>query len=182
MKAQHGAVLVLVLVVLAGVSIVSLAAARSSVVWNQSARHVAGQSVAQAAAQMALADAEREIVAGSRASIFSDPQRWPAAGCGSDATAGICVPDRLPAWRRVDLAESADTIALGSFTNARLPVARHSMPAKLPRYLVEALPGTEAGEDASAPGDPVFRITAIGYGPDARTVAVVQSTFRLERP
>lgn len=182
MNRQGGAVLVLVLVVLFGVSIVSLTAARSSVVAGQSSRHAIGHTVAHSAARAALSDAELEIAAGSRSAVFSDPALWPPAGCGKDASTGICALETNTAWRRVDLADGGEPVVMGAFTGVAVPVGAHSLPARLPRYLVEVMPDQEAGEDASVPRDPVFRITAIGYGPDPRTVAVIQSTFRLARP
>jgi type IV pilus assembly protein PilX len=182
MTRERGAVLLLVLVILAGVSMASLSAARSGVVAGQASRYGAGQAVAHAAARAALADAERDIAAGVRSAVFRDPAHWPRAGCGEGVLLGICATETLPAWRRVDLADSDATAPYGAFTGRGMPTGAHALPARLPRYIVEVAAAGQAGDDAGAPPEAEFRITAVGYGPDPRTIAVVQSTYRLAAP
>lgn len=164
MTRQRGVVLVLTLAILIGVSMVALAAARSAIVASQSARHHHAHATAYAAAQAALMDAELEIRRGSRDEVL------------------LKTAPNAALWLQHDLTDERTTVAYGTFTSRVMPTGQGTLTARPPRYLIEVLPSGTAGEDASIPAAPEYRITAIGLGPDPRIIAVVQSTYRQEPP
>jgi type IV pilus assembly protein PilX len=56
-----------------------------------------------------------------------------------------------------------------------------SFPAKLPRYIIEAVQDLEAGRKADEQTKYIFRITAIGFGANSDTQVVLQSPFTEKR-
>jgi type IV pilus assembly protein PilX len=183
---EAGLALVSVLFLMIAVLIAGLSAARAALDAEKSARGERDRQVAFAAAEAALADAERDIdgAAGAlseRAAMFA-PHGESAfvEGCGKAgaANAGLCLflPQR-PAWQRADLAGD-DGVAFGSFTGAAMPAGTGMFPARLPRYLIEWLPDIHPGEDASHRSGPCYRVTAIGFGAAAHVQVVLQSYYR----
>ncbi|WP_296943774.1 pilus assembly protein [uncultured Massilia sp.] len=184
-RAQRGVALVCALLLLAAAMVIGVAVVRGAFALLASARNEGDRIAARAMAGAALRDAERDIAgaaATARAAWF-DPAGggdFPG-GCGSGATdLGLCRAASPPAWQRVDLA-AADPGALvpyGRFSGAVLPVGSDTLPARLPRYLIEKL--EPAGADA-AHGS-FYRITAIGFGMRASTWVVLQALYRKPRP
>ncbi|TAM16814.1 MAG: hypothetical protein EPN65_13195 [Pandoraea sp.] len=150
------------------------------------------------AAEAALADAQRDIVHGSRATLFAQPPASaPVAVARTDAAytrepfvPGICqrngtrqglcqsAPGQPPIWLTINFDDdsvTAPSVAHGTFTGARLPVAR------LPRYVIEALPAIPRAPDETSL-DGLYRITAAGYGPTLRQPVILQSVYRRARP
>ena len=173
----HGAALVTMLFLMLAVLMMSVSGTRASLAAVKSARVERDRHVAHQAAEAALRDAERDIAgaagpASPRTAIFvaADAGAFIAACAGSGEHAGLCrpvPPPGIPAWQAFDLA-GPGSVEYGRFTGAAMPVGAGLLPAEAPRYIVELLAGA----------DPVYRITAIGFGASASTRVVLQSYYR----
>lgn len=188
--------LVVTLLALAGMMMLGMSALRVVQLSTRIAHAERERTQAFYAAEAALADAQRDIAHGSRAALFAPaPTQAAVARAGAARTRqafvpGICqregmrqglcqsAPGQPPIWLTVnfdDASASAPSVAHGTFTGARLAVAR------LPRYVIEALPAV-----ARAPGeaslDGLYRITAAGYGPTLRQPVILQSVYRRAGP
>lgn len=142
------------------------------------AAHVEHQ-LAFRAAEVALLDAEADILA----ALAPDSMRlahWPAADtCGEQAESGWCrhVPNGTPPWHRWREGESAASplgVTFGTRSGARMP----QLPAGVigattpPRYLLEILSEGAAGTL------PRFRVTALGIGRDPAIRVLLQTEFQ----
>ncbi len=155
----------------------SLSGARAALAGAKSARYERDRQVAHAAAEAALVDAERDIdgAAGPsspRTAILAalDAGAFAERCTGSDEKAGLCraaTGAAPPAWQAADLLGSAG-VEYGRFSQRTLPTGAATLPAAAPRYLIELLPGAQ----------PMFRITALGFGADPATIVVLQSYYR----
>lgn len=56
------------------------------------------------------------------------------------------------------------------------------LPFRRPRYIIELLPDTAAGEEAGATPRYVYRVTAIGFGASRATEVVLQTFYRKQTP
>lgn len=178
-RKERGAALVTALFLMLAVLMMSVSSTRASLAAVKSARHERDRHVAQQSAQAALVDAERDIggaagPASPRTAIFAAANASAfIAGCAGTAEhAGLCrlVPaPGVPAWQATDLAGTS-SVEYGRFTGAAMPTGAGLLPARPPRYIVEFLdyPGA----------DPVYRITAIGFGAGETTRVVLQGHYR----
>lgn len=176
---EQGAALVTVLFLMLAVLMMSVSSTRASLAAVKSARYERDRHIAHQSAQVALFDAERDIAgaagpASPRTAIFvaADAGAFVAGCAGSAEHAGLCrlVPaPGVPAWQAVDLAGPL-AVEYGRFSGAALPTGAGLLPSRPPRYVVELL--------ASAGADPVYRITAIGFGASEATRVVLQRYYR----
>lgn len=191
--AQRGMALVVTLLTLAGMMMLGMSALRVVQLSTRIAHAERERTHAFYAAEAALADAERDIAFGSRAALFATSPAMPrrlAERARESFVPGVCqrggmrqglcqsAPGQPSVWLTVDFDDvtaSAASVAYGTFTGARLSVAR------LPRYVIEALPAVARARGA-APLDALYRITAAGYGPTLRQPVILQSVYRLARP
>jgi Tfp pilus assembly protein PilX len=70
-------------------------------------------------------------------------------------------------WITVNIADdSAGSVSVkyGRFTGQTMTTGKGVFPAKLPRYIIEAVQDTEAGGKADDQTKYIFRITAVGFG------------------
>jgi type IV pilus assembly protein PilX len=191
---QCGASLVVALVMLLATLLLGVSATRIAVENERAARGTRDRQVALESAEAALIDAQIDIehspdLALSRSALFA-PDRGDGFvdGCGagiSNVALGLCtrLDEAAPAWVRVDLADasaaSSRTVAFGRFTGRRLPTGAGTLPAKLPRYLIELLPFQQAGYTAVAGQvGALYRITAMGFGSHEATRVVLQTFYR----
>lgn len=191
---ELGSALAVTLFVMLAVLALGVSAALAALAAEKSARAERDRLLALAAAESALADAQRDIEgaagAGSvRASYFlAGGAAAFVEGCGArgDSNAGLCMYSRAkPAWKRANLAADgagARCVPYGAVTGAPMPVGAGPLPARLPCYLIEPLPVQMEGEDASVPLAGVYRITAIGFGALDGTRVVLQSVYRRVEP
>lgn len=189
-SAQRGAALISALFILIALLIIGVSAARTALDAGLATRAGRDRELAFQLAEAGLADAQRDIEGGSdpasaRAVLFERGNVEgfiDGCGRGADVNAGLCTAGlQAPVWRTNDLAadgEPARTAEYGRFTGAMLPVGRGTLPARLPRYLIEAMPDARAGQDASRRSGALYRITAIGFGVNANTRAVLQAFYR----
>ncbi len=186
---QHGAALIVTLCVVMVVMLMGASAVRTALNAERAARGERDRQIALQAAEAALADAERDIEGGSnggstRAALFAPGSTEGfVAGCGLGPALGLClrVPEPgLPAWQSAALmavGSEARAVEYGAFTGAYMPFGRGTLPARLPRYIIELMPYARAGHDASTPAGNFYRITAIGFGASDVTCVVLQSFY-----
>ena len=110
-----------------------------------------------------------------------------APGCGKAGEGksfGLCNPVGLkPDWLMVDFTTTgtnAPTVGFGTFTGRAFPAGGAGVqPAAVPRYVIELI-----ADPSQAPTTPpkdrkyVYRVTAMGFGPNADTQAVLQMIYR----
>lgn len=197
---QRGFSLIVVLLLLLVSIVLGIAAAQVSLVNERSARNDRDTEVAFQAAEAALVDAETDVLgpnedARQRLCLFN--RRDVTAfvdGCGEAGDRqGLCAPAEPgadPAWRAGLLDSTGKSVAYGAFTgqtyfSGDAATGQHagSLPARAPRYVVEAVRSRRGGpadmlQSASAEGASyVFRVTAIGYGMRDETQVVLQTTL-----
>ena len=176
---ERGAALVTVLFLMLAVLMMSVSSTRASLAAVKSARHERDRHVAHQSAQAALIDAERDIAgaagpASPRTALFvaANASAFVAGCAGTAEHAGLCrlVPTPgMPAWQAADLA-GPSSVEYGRFTGATMPTGAGLLPSRPPRYIVELLDYPTA--------DPVYRITAIGFGAGEATRVVLQGHYR----
>lgn len=189
---QHGAALAVTLIMMVAVLAIGVATSRAAIMAERQARSERDRHVALESAEAALRDAERDIestVNAARAALFAPGSMAgfvPGCGRTGHVNAGLCLATGPhPAWQAVDLEEEGDqarTVRYGAFTGQSMPTGEGPMPARPPRYIIEAVAIRRAGDDASVPTPNVYRITAIGVGAHESTRVVLQSFYRKVGP
>ena len=200
---QNGASLIMVMIILTIVSMIGVAGLQISTMAERSARNDRDYQIAWQAAEAALADAKDDLFPGGygaptislRAAAF-ETANVPANftdGCGtSGQSKGLCnlvVTSDKQAWVSVDFeaaGNTAPTVEYGDFTGRTFTAGGPGVqPARKPRYVIEPM------KDGEGPGSPcrnanagasecppVFRVTAMGFGPRADIQAVLQMIYR----
>jgi type IV pilus assembly protein PilX len=192
---QRGASLVMVLIVMTVVSLMGVAGIQIAAMSERGARNDRDQQVAWQSAEAALMDAEFDIfgpsVTSTRRSLFgAHPDLTVfATGCGTDSSstgnAGLCaiVTSGKPAWMSVDFTatgSSAPTTAFGTFTSRTFQAGGAGVqPARVPRYVVEAIRDPNDRDLSSTDPKFIYRVTAMGFGPRVDIQAVLQMYYRI---
>lgn len=172
------------------VLMLSTSLANMALMGEKAARNEREKQVAMHAAESALLDAEKDIenssAKSSRSAIFSPySTEGFADGCGKgdgNRYQGLCTSHgsgQKSALFSADLANvgrSSPSVEFGRFTGQTLPNGDGPFPIQLPRYIIELMLDTTAGQSASAVY--MYRITAIGFGPTSATQIVLQSFYR----
>ncbi len=190
---QHGAALVVALLMLTVVMTMGISAANIALHSEKAARNDRDRQIAFQAAEAALVDAEQDIqgspdVKTTRSGLF-DGRRTEefvkACGMGhQNRYLGLCAGDDRagPAWRRVDFMDSGAqvrSVPYGRFTGQDFQTGEGSQPARLPRYIIEWIPAPDvarATNDTDAIG--LYRITAVGFGVRDTTQVALQAYYR----
>ena len=74
----------------------------------------------------------------------------------------------------------ARAVKFGDFTGRTMSTGSSGIRPEIPpRYIIEVLPDSTPGSNASTPKK-LFRVTAMGFGPRKETQAVLQIIFRKE--
>ena len=198
---QHGASLIMVLIVLTIVSLLGVAGIQISMMSERGARNDRDKLLAWQSAEAGLADAELDIFtpalsdgvsASTRGTLFSPSTNLQAfvSGCGSSGNSiGLCtmVPSGKPAWMTVDFDDasgSAKTTPYGQYTGRSFKAGGVGIqPYKAPRYIIEPIAdqfgaGSTSRDLGSSETKYVYRVTSMGYGPRADIQAVVQMLYR----
>jgi type IV pilus assembly protein PilX len=180
-------VLICALMLMLAAMVIGVAIARGSVGALAAARNERDREVAQAAAEAALRDGERDI-AGTDAPLSERAARFSAAGaaafvngCGhGGADRGLCSDTPTPAWQSTDLAAAGNPVLVpyGDFTGAQMATGRGLLPARRPAYLIERLAPPGVGAEQGT----YYRISAIGFGMRATTQVVLQSLYHKLAP
>ncbi len=172
---QRGAALITGLIFLVVLTLISLAAMKTTSLEERMAGNARDQDMAFQAAEAAIRDAMKQLPGLSPASAF-------VAGCAN----GLCLNDPVtPVWTTLtasNLWEASNTAAYGG--TALTIDGSTSLPVQ-PRYIIELLPGTvpPTGSSASTGKGNTsgaqlipYRITARGWGITNQTQATVQAT------
>lgn len=190
---QRGASLIVSLLMLIVVLMLSISLAMVSLQGEKASRSDRDRQIALNAAEAALKDAEMDIdpqiaLAGGRSNLFDATSNlFFEAGCASgdgNLYQGMCaaaVEGQKPTWITVDIADDSAgsaSVKYGRFTGQTMVTEKGSFPAKLPRYIIEAVQDTEAGGKADDQTKYIFRITAVGFGPNSNAKVVLQSFYR----
>lgn len=182
------------LLILLVVLMLGLSASRIAVQDEKAARNDRDRQLALQAAEAALIDAQLDIEGGTKApalriQLFAEPSVNDfAAGCNAgmdNPLLGFCAADEAVSrqvWELIDLSDdsaNAATVPYGRFTGRLLQIGRGSLPARLPRYLIERLVDTASGAVADAGARQyLYRITAIGFGARETGSVVLQAVYR----
>lgn len=189
---ESGASLIVVLLILVIVSILGVSGIQISMLAERGTRNERDYQVAWQGAESALLDAEFDIEGlpatstQKRNSIFkigsTDVSKF-IENCGtSSSSKGLCVHNQTgkPAWLAVDFRDttnSAATVEFGTFTGRTFASGGAGIqPAQAPRYVIELLNPSRTTDPAKA--EYIYRITAMGFGPNIETQAVVQTLYR----
>lgn len=187
---QNGIALIVILLILVIVSIIGAASIQISRMSTQAARNERDIQIAWQSAEAALLDAEMDILGKSsnttRASIF-DRKNFDIGKfeiyCSSDQDSrGLCKgSNNAPAWLNIDFLDRNQRryAEFGEFTG-RVFVAGSSgiQPAYPPRYIIEAIEDLSQPNNKNSEQKYLFRVTAVGFGPNEKTQVVLQSVFR----
>lgn len=206
-KHDRGISLVIVLLILVIVSLLGVASIQISRMATQSARNERDTQIAWQAAEAALLDAELDILGmpsastkkrGYNASDPTDPNNninifdnkntdvsQFILGCGTDTkNKGLCQisPSSQANWLSVDFLATSNQkyVEFGEYTARTFQSgAAGIQPAHPPRYIIELMddPNIERTKDVQH-RKYIFRITAVGFGPNEKTQVVLQSIYR----
>ncbi len=194
---QSGMTLLATLLILLVMLMLSIAASQIAVQGEKSSRNDRDHQIAFQAAEAALLDAEMDIehspdASRSRSEMFSSASAigFPSAAgsaCGSglqNPYLGLCHQAEAgasPIWHVInftdDAANTSSSVPYGKFTGQTFHIAHGSLPAKLPRYIVELMlykmPGLRTDEQSY-----FYRITAVGFGARETTQVALQTVYR----
>lgn len=178
---QHGASLIMVMMILIIVSLLGVGGAQIALMGERGARNDRDMQIAWQAAEAALIDAEFDMTddASPRKALFDGKNRTAfIPGCGTSGTSvGLCAvtASGKPAWLTVDFTNSdsdAETTEFGAISGRDFPVGAGVQPAKKPRYIIELV------EDPLDKKSLLYRVTAMGFGPRADIQAMLQVIYR----
>ena len=185
-QAQHGASLIMVMLILVVVSLLGVGSAQIALMSERGARNDRDQQVAWQAAEAALNDADFDMFSttGTRRTIFDGKtQSAFSSGCGTAGDSiGLCALNLTgkPAWLVADylnVSSSAPTTKFGKYTGRNFAAGGVGVqPALAPRYVIEMVP-----DPIGDKSDPTFlyRVTAMGFGPRTDIQAVLQMIYRI---
>ena len=192
---QRGVTLVVVLLILIVVTVVGVSGARMALLGERSTRFDRDYLIATQAAELALIDAEFDIrgpntSGSSRVASFTEDNIGiflPDCNTGT-TTRGLCAPSPgKPVWATVnflDESSTAPSVQFGTYTGRTFDSGSAGVkPAHAPRYIIEWVPDSRPGQDATSGSAPImYRITAIGFGPREDVQVVLQTSFKKESP
>ena len=195
-KRSRGASLIVIMLILVVVSILGVSGIQVAMMGERGTRNDRDQQVAWQSAEAALIDAEFDIEGlpasstSKRNTVFKSKETDIAQfvqDCGtSGQSVGLCNLNATgkPAWLTVDFTATgaaAPTAQFGTFTGRTFPSgAKGVQPARAPRYVIEPILDPQFSRTAR-PGSGsryVYRVTAMGFGPNVETQAVVQMIYR----
>ncbi|MCP5278015.1 MAG: hypothetical protein H6935_06605 [Thiobacillus sp.] len=195
MGRQRGAALVVGLVIMVVLTVLGITAARMAGLEERMAGNMRDRALALQAAEMALRDAERDLLGVGSRSIVGTESFWP--NCNQDGNAGtaddgLCTCGQLqnqgfiadnarcvaggvgyvnPVWTEANILTGTPSVAYGTFTGAQAI----TMVSAQPRYIIEGFRKNIAGTG----GDVYFyRITARAQGANPNTVVWLQEVFK----
>lgn len=201
--AQRGVTLIIVMIILVVVTILGIGGAQLALQGERSTRFDRDYLIASQAAEAALIDAEFDIRGvtapatpppNSRSTLFAPGNGgYFVAGCGTASVSatsnrGLCAAPAdaaKPIWATVDFTNTsatAPTVGFGDFTGRALANGSGVEPAQAPRYIIELVDDTAPGGNAGGTARPkMYRITAVGFGPNKNVQVVLQTAFRKEQ-
>jgi len=191
MTRPGGSALLMCLLVMAVALMLGLSGARIALQEERAARNDRDRKTAFQAAEAALLDAQRDIEqpasTGPRAALLASAAPVLPAGCGAgaaNALLGLCAGRAgAPAWLVVDFRDEAEatmrSAPYGRFTGLAMPLGGGALPARPPRYLIEAYPDRRAGSGADLAGaGTLYHISAVGFGAQQETQVLLQAWYQ----
>jgi type IV pilus assembly protein PilX len=192
-RKSAGVSLIVVMLILVVVSILGVSGIQIAMMGERGTRNDRDQQVAWQAAEAALIDAEFDIEGlpatstNKRNAVFklenTDIAKF-EVNCGTAAQSiGLCAlnPVGKPAWLTVNFTTTgtgAPSVQFGTFTGRAFPSGSQGVqPSKPPRYVIEPIPDPLVSRTKPQPRY-VYRVTAMGFGPNAESQAVVQMIYR----
>lgn len=192
-RRSGGASLIVVMLILVVVSILGASGIQVAMMGERGTRNDRDQQIAWQSAEAALVDAEFDIEglpAGStnkRNAVFKSKETDIAKfiqDCGtSGQSVGLCNLNAAgkPAWLTVDFTATgadAPSAQFGTFTGRTFPSGSKGVqPIRAPRYVIEPILDPQFSR-TRAQNRYVYRVTAMGFGPNAESQAVVQMIYR----
>lgn len=184
---QSGAALITGLIFLVVLTMIGVTAARMSTLEERMSGNMRDRSIAMQAAEMALRDAERDLLGLGLAAKLRDPVIAGisdfAANCNADDTAntaddGLCYNGPLDwasaAWTPADwetnIGGASSSVTYGRFTGATAILGLFAPP----RYLIEGMSKTLPGGGEAF----YYRITVRAQGVNENTVVWLQEIFK----
>lgn len=198
-RRQGGASLIIVLMILLVITVLGIGGAQLTLQAERGTRADRDLEIARQAAELALTDAEEDILT-KRATYFRrDNEVGFVKDCSADAGApgalgpkGLCAQADagvLPVWVTA-FADSTKTVSYGEMTGRKNDFFGQGIQsAEKPRYIIESTQdsdsctadnSTDLSNSAAQFTCKILRITAMGYGPSKDTRAVMQTEFRFE--
>lgn len=196
---HRGSALLVVLIGLLAVSLLAMSALQIGLQDQKAARSYRDREIAFQAAEAGLRDAELDIEGSpdthlSRSDLFTRNSKTGFPDEVDDACPrgvanryqGLCRPSidvSLPSWLQVvqSVQDGIDggnvAVPYGRFTGRVMQAGVGTLPAMLPRYLIELMPFRQVGYSAERP-EYFYRITAVGFGADVATEVVLQTFYR----
>lgn len=192
----RGATLIVTLILLIAVSLIGISTTHIVLMGEKSSRNDRDRQIAFQAAEAALLDAELdisgspdEVRARSKLFIASGSEGF-AEGCGAgkaNTYLGLCGHsiDHAAAWLKVDFLDDApktmQTVPYGLFTGHVFESGKGMAPERPPRYIIEQIPFSRAGESAAIDDRSyVYRVTAMGFGSRDSARVMLQTFYRKE--
>ncbi len=162
---QSGAALISGLIFLVVLTMIGITSARMSTLEERMSGNMRDRSIAMQAAELALRDAERDILTSGRISGISNFH----ANCPN----GLCYPGNAgyanPIWTTVSMTV-APSVQYSAYTAAQdIPGV-----SAQPRYLIEGIPKPQNGGSMTT----FYRITVRAQGINPNTVVWLQEVFR----
>lgn len=165
---QGGAALITGLIFIVVLTIIGITAARMASLEERMAGNMRDRALAMQAAELALRDAERDILTSARA--ISGVTGF-TIDCGAstaiNADDGLCYKAPTPVWSNVSMT-AAPSVAYGTFTGA----AAIPLVSLQPRYVIEGFLKNVGGSAY------YYRITARAQGANPNTVVLLQEVFK----
>ncbi len=163
-RRQRGAALIVSLVILTALTLLGVSAMQQGTMQERMTGNMRDKSVALQAAEGALRAGDHYLYTTSVPGPLDD-------------TNGLYTPTAdgdLPRWEKVDWSNDA---AVRTYSMSGV--------SEDPRYIIERVPGVPFGNrqlagDEAIPSGVIYRITARSAGMSGGSVAMVQSTFRVD--
>ncbi|MBX3588056.1 MAG: hypothetical protein KF796_15585 [Ramlibacter sp.] len=192
--AQKGIAIVFVLIMLSIATAVAIISARTTLLGERISRNDRDRQIAFQAAELALNDAELDIMdpMTARGCKFGTPQIAADAGCSSNADSrGFCgpnpaLPATTPMYKAVnwnDTSASRAYVNYGEFTDRAdsLQTGTFGAPALKPKYIIvqSALPAVVPYDGGKRQFETrnAYRVYAIGYGASKETQVMLEGVF-----
>lgn len=175
-RRQQGAALVVGLVIMVVLTVLGITAARMASLEERMAGNMRDRALAMQAAELALRDAERDII---NIRNLNNVEGF-TADCGASTGAviddGLCFNGSagyaVPIWTTVNMT-AAPSVVYGSLTGATaIPLIPNN---QQPRYIIEGFVKQVSGSGGLVP---FYRITVRAVGANPNTVVWLQEVFR----
>lgn len=166
LRRQRGAALLTGLIFMVILTLLGITAARMAGLEERMSGNLRDRTLAMQAAEMALRDAEQDILTSGRISGLTNFVALCTNGLCYNGAAGYATP----VWTNANYMTAAPSVEYGDFTGA----ADIAGLSNQPRYLIEGIRKTPPGGEVSY----FYRITVRAQGANPNTVVWLQEVFK----